>query len=169
MFNKSFQISFLPLVLAVLFGAIVLSNSALAADKVTFLYGSFYRSVDTTDLEHLVETGEAKGLLESVLELGDLDPEGIRRLLVKKHDLSLRKTSSLVTSPFGRALLRKFGKAISPRRSRQNGDKALSSAVILSIADDDMLQVIEVVRNYPTDMAVDLVELKKLLDDFSGK
>ena len=156
------------MVLAAVFGALALSKSALGAEKVTFLYGSFYRSVETADLEHLVETGEAKGLLASVLELGKIDPEGIRDVLVKKHDLSLRKTSSLVTSPFGRALLRKFGSAISPRRSRQNGDKALSSAVILSIADDDMLQVIEVVRNYPTDMAVDLVELKKLLDDFSG-
>jgi hypothetical protein len=157
----------LTILFAILFS--LFASSSFAADRITFIYGSFYRSIDVSELEELVETGEASGLMGAVLELGKIDKSSIRDLLTKEHDLSVRKISSLMSSPFGRALLRKFGKSIFPRRSRTNGDKALSSAVTLSVADDDTLQVIEIFRHYPTDVGVDLVELKKLVEDLAGK
>jgi hypothetical protein len=143
------------------------SSSIYAAERVTFFIGSFYRSVDVSELEHTVETGEAVGLLADVLKAGKMDASEVVDILTKRHKFTLRNMSNLAHSPFGKAILRKFDKVIFPRHSRRYGEQALRSAIILSVAEDDELQILELLQNYPTNIGVDLIEAKKLSEKLS--
>lgn len=144
---------------------LLFSMPSFAADRITFIYGSFYRSVETAELEEMIKTGQASGLISDVIRVAGGDDKSFIEALTKKHDVPFRNINSLVKTPFGAALLKKVGQGIFPRRSRLNGDKALSSAIIMSIHADDKLQMIELIRNYPTDMGIDLHTLANIAKD----
>lgn len=148
----------LAIIALILFG----SGTAYSAEKITFMLGAMYRSVEVAELEEIIETGDSDGLVSQILSVGKMDNKEFIRMLTKPHKFSLTNMGSLTSSPFGRAILKKLGKAIFPRRSRANGDKALASAIVMSVADDGYFQVIEIIKNYPTDIGVDLVEAKKI-------
>ena len=129
------------------------------------MYGSFYRSVETAELEEMVKTGQASGLISDVIRLSGGDDKSFIEALSKKHDVPFRNMKTLINTPLGNSILKKIGAGIFPRRSRINGDKALSSAIIMSIHADDKLQMIELIRNYPTDMGIDLHTLANIAKD----
>ena len=50
-------------------GLSALANPGLAATDVTLVSGAFRRSIAVDDIEHLAETGEARGLLGQLVDL----------------------------------------------------------------------------------------------------
>ena len=70
-------------------GLIALASPGRAAKDVALVSGAFRRSIPVKDIEHLANTGEAKGLLEQLLLLSKQDPENVAKLLNQKLDLSL--------------------------------------------------------------------------------
>ena len=138
---------------------------ALGAERITVFVGTFNRSIMVTDLEHLINKGSSRGLLRDALKLAKVDEEQVIELLTKKHQFSLKNMVSLTNSSFGKSILKKFEKIIFPRLSRKHGVAALRSALITSVAEDETLQVIELLQNYPTNIGIDIVEAKRLYDD----
>ena len=127
-----------PKILAVLLG---LSLSAAtpglqvqAAEQVLFVSGAFRRSIPVADLEHLAQTGEARGLLGDVLRFGRQDPASVAKMLNQQLSLPLVLTSRLLSTRIGEALLQRLAGIFSPLRAPQKGVQAIRGALITGLA-----------------------------------
>ena len=65
-------------------GLTALTSPVLAAKDVALVSGAFRRSIPVNDIEHLADTGEARGLLKQLLALSKQDPENVSKLLNQK-------------------------------------------------------------------------------------
>jgi hypothetical protein len=110
----------------------------------------------------LAEAGVAEGLVGSFVNLGNADPKAFQDALNKEVEMDLVEMSNMLSTKMGEVVLKTVSIAIAPRRSNQNGHKALRSAIILSLADDNVLTPIEVINNYPTDARINVVEAIKI-------
>lgn len=127
-----------PKLLAVLLG---LSLSAAApglpvhaAEQVVFVSGAFRRSIPVADLEHLAQTGEARGLLRDVLHFSRQDPASVSKLLNQQLSLPLVLTSRLLSTRIGEALLQRLAGICAPLRAPQMGVQAIRGALITGLA-----------------------------------
>ncbi|CAK6687699.1 alpha/beta hydrolase [Synechococcus sp. BA-124 BA4] len=127
-----------PKLLAVLLG---LSLSAAApglpvhaAEQVVFVSGAFRRSIPVADLEHLAQTGEARGLLRDVLHFSRQDPASVSKLLNQQLSLPLVLTSRLLSTRIGEALLQRLAGIFAPLRAPQKGVQAIRGALITGLA-----------------------------------
>ena len=73
------------------------------------MYGSFYRSVETAELEEMVKTGQASGLISDVIRLSGGDDKSFIEALSKKHDVPFRNMKTLINTPLGNSILKKIG------------------------------------------------------------
>lgn len=129
----------------------------LSAERVVFsipVLGDFYVAVDS--LETFAETGEitpdfnfyAKRLSPRALDR-------LRRVLRHNLDVSLTNVWRLTTMPMGEDYLKRVGQIVSTHPNR-NGFYALRSALILAAADTEGLNLLNIIRQFPTkDMRLD--------------
>ena len=95
-------------------GLSALANPGLAATDVTLVSGAFRRSIAVNDIEHLAETGEARGLLGQLVDLSGQDPEDVAKLLNQNLNLPLVLTSRLINTRIGEAIIRRVAQIIYP-------------------------------------------------------
>jgi hypothetical protein len=124
--------------LAVLLGlslsAVTPGLQAQAAQQVVFVSGAFRRSIPVADLEHLAQTGEARGLLGDVMRFSNQDPASVSKLLNQQLSLPLVLTSRLLSTRIGEALLQRLATIFSPLRAPQMGVQAIRGALITGLA-----------------------------------
>ena len=149
-------------------GLIALASPARAAKDVALVSGAFRRSIPVKDIEHLANTGEARGLLEQLLVLSEQDPENVAKLLNQKLDLPLVLTSRLINTRIGEAIIRRVGQILYPIHTPQPevSIPALRAAVINGLHNSsDGLTAVDFLKAYPNEvLAVNLPALFSVID-----
>lgn len=145
-----------------------LASPALAAKDVALVSGAFRRSIPVKDIEHLANTGEARGLLEQLLVLSEQDPENVAKLLNQKLDLPLVLTSRLINTRIGEAIIRRVGQILYPIYTPQPeiSIPALRAGVINGLHNSgDGLTAVDFLKAYPNEvLAVNLPALFSVID-----
>ncbi|MEM9245135.1 MAG: alpha/beta hydrolase [Cyanobacteria bacterium P01_F01_bin.153] len=142
----------------------LMPTAGRCAEEVRLHYSIFSVTVDVEDLETLAETGEARPLLETYLNLGGQSPASARQLLNRPVEINANLLNTALAGPWGDALLGRFSHAISPSQDPSNyrhqglrGDDrqwaiaALREAAKTSVKDDNQLTLLEFIQNYPAD------------------
>ena len=149
-------------------GLTALASPALAAMDVALVSGAFRRSIPVKDIEHLANTGEARGLLEQLLVLSEQDPENVAKLLNQKLDLPLVLTSRLINTRIGEAIIRRVGQILYPIYTPQPeiSIPALRAGVINGLHNSgDGLTAVDFLKAYPNEvLAVNLPALFSVID-----
>ena len=149
-------------------GLTALASPALAAKDVALVSGAFRRSIPVKDIEHLANTGEARGLLEQLLVLSEQDPENVAKLLNQKLDLPLVLTSRLINTRIGEAIIRRVGQILYPIYTPQPevSIPALRAGVINGLHNSgDGLTAVDFLKAYPNEvLAVNLPALFSVID-----
>ena len=149
-------------------GFTALASPALAAKDVALVSGAFRRSIPVKDIEHLANTGEARGLLEQLLVLSEQDPENVAKLLNQKLDLPLVLTSRLINTRIGEAIIRRVGQILYPIYTPQPevSIPALRAGVINGLHNSgDGLTAVDFLTAYPNEvLAVNLPALFSVID-----
>ncbi|WP_370455488.1 alpha/beta hydrolase [Synechococcus sp. RSCCF101] len=123
-----------------------------AAERVAFVSGAFRRSIPVADLEHLAETGQARGLLADVLRFSNQDPETVSGLLNQGISLPLVLTSRLMNTRIGTAIIERVAQIVYPLNSPRSGVPAFRAAVILGLDNGEgRLTPVGWLKAYPTD------------------
>ena len=149
-------------------GLTALAGPALAAKDVALVSGAFRRSIPVNDIEHLANTGEARGLLEQLLVLSEQDPDNVAKLLNQKLDLPLVLTSRLINTRIGEAIIRRVGQILYPIYTPQPevSIPALRAGVINGLHNSgDGLTAVDFLKAYPNEvLAVNLPALFSVID-----
>ena len=149
-------------------GLTALASPALAAIDVALVSGAFRRSIPVKDIEHLANTGEARGLLEQLLVLSEQDPENVAKLLNQKLDLPLVLTSRLINTRIGEAIIRRVGQILYPIYTPQPevSIPALRAGVINGLNNSgEGLTAVDFLKAYPNEvLAVNLPALFSVID-----
>ena len=149
-------------------GLIALASPARAAKDVALVSGAFRRSIPVKDIEHLANTGEARGLLEQLLVLSEQDPENVAKLLNQKLDLPLVLTSRLINTRIGEAIIRRVGQILYPIYTPQPevSVPALRAGVINGLNNSgEGLTAVDFLKAYPNEvLAVNLPALFSVIE-----
>ncbi|PSN80826.1 dienelactone hydrolase, partial [filamentous cyanobacterium CCP4] len=138
-------------------GAILLLGLPARAE-IFFRYGLVERSVSTSSLETLVESGQLTDDLAFYVDLADLteaEVEQLRQNLDRPLEVDGVLLSRFLYSNLGEELLEQVG-AILQTRAGGNGKLALRAALIQAATSPEGLSAINVVRSLPTDMLVNV-------------
>ncbi len=149
-------------------GLIAIASPVLAAKDVALVSGAFRRSIPVKDIEHLANTGEARGLLKQLLALSKQEPDNVAKLLNQKLDLPLVLTSRLINTRIGEAILRRVGQIIYPIYTPQPDVSipALRSGVVNGLhKSNDGLTAVGFLKAYPNEvLAVNLPALFSVIE-----
>ncbi|PSN14629.1 dienelactone hydrolase, partial [filamentous cyanobacterium CCT1] len=129
-----------------------------ARAEIFFRYGLVERSVSTSSLETLVESGQLTDDLAFYVDLADLteaEVEQLRQNLDRPLEVDGVLLSRFLYSNLGEELLEQVG-AILQTRAGGNGKLALRAALIQAATSPEGLSAINVVRSLPTDMLVNV-------------
>lgn len=144
-------------------GLTALAHPAHAATDVALVSGAFRRSIAVKDIEHLAETGEARGLLGQLIDLSGQDPEDVAKLLNQNLNLPLVLTSRLINTRIGEAIIRRVAQIIYPIYTPQADVSipAIRAGVINGLhSGANGLTAVNFLKAYPNDvMAVNLPAL----------
>jgi hypothetical protein len=122
-----------------------------AADNLVFVSGAFRRSITVDDLQHLAETGEARGLLSDVIRISEQDPATVSGLLNQSISLPVSLVSRLLGTRIGEALLERLAQIFHPLKAPGVGVPALRSAIVMGLVEGDgEISAISFLRAYPT-------------------
>ena len=161
---------------AVLVGGVLLagypgiSTGVHAAENVVFVSGAFRRSIAVADMEHLAQTGEARGLLADLLQFTRQKPAEVAKLLKAELSLPLVLTTRLLNTRIGEAILARVAQIIYPLKARQAGRPALRAGVINGLVQGDgQLNAIGFLRAYPvSDLEVNIPALLAVMQKASS-
>ncbi len=125
--------------------------AAQAADNLVFVSGAFRRSIPVDDLQHLAETGQARGLLSDVIRISEQDPATVSELLNQSISLPVSLVSRLLATRIGEAVLDRLAQIFHPLNAPGVGVPALRSAIVMGLVEGDgEISAISFLRAYPT-------------------
>lgn len=152
------------------FGLGLGAPAALAAENLVFVSGAFRRSIAVSDLEHLAETGEPRGLLRDVLRFSNQEPAEVAELLNQSISLPVTLVSRLLNTRIGEALLDRMAQIFYPLRAPGVGVPALRSAIVMGLVEGNgELSAISFLRAYPTnELEVNIPNLLSLVRQASS-
>ncbi|MBE9157754.1 alpha/beta hydrolase [Nodosilinea sp. LEGE 06152] len=129
-----------------------------AAEAIFFRYGPVERSVSTSSLETLIESGQLTDDLAyyvNLVKLSEAEVEQLRQNLNRPLEVDGVLLSRFLYSNLGEELLEQVG-AILQTRVGDNGKLALRAALIQAATSAEGLSPINVVRSLPTDMQINV-------------
>lgn len=144
------------------------SNYTLQDKRLYFIYGPLIRSISVKDIEIFAQRGIANGDIGNILKFGKIDANALRGQLTKEYTLDLVETTNILNNAVGVAILNKLGEAVHPHLTRTASAQAVRSAIVLSLQDDNKLTPLEVLKNLPVDMDVEIEAVLKLKDELAG-
>jgi hypothetical protein len=144
------------------------SNFSVQEKRIYFIYGPLIRSVSVQDLEDFAAQGIAKGDIGNLIKFGRLDSNVLRAQLSKEYELDLVETTNILNNSLGVAILTKLGDAVHPHLTKTASVQAVRSAIVMSLQDDNKLTPIEVLKNLPVDMDVEVETVLKLKDELGA-
>lgn len=127
-----------------------------AAEQIRLNYGPLGFSIAVEDLETFVQNGDADGALKMFLASLSLEQQNqIRGALQSRYDVSPVTVAQFSYTSSGEQLLQEAGELVKTP-ARQNGFYGIRSASILAAADPKGLSIINWLRQFPTDIQIDL-------------
>jgi Alpha/beta hydrolase of unknown function (DUF1400) len=145
--------------------SLVSLSSFADAKRITLRLGVIEMYVPTAELQTLADTGEAKGNLAQLLKLAKVSPDQIAGTINFEIYKDAWSTMKMLDSEVGQILLNTVGRAIQTPKNVANA-KALSSAIILSAADDERISLLDILAKYPFgEIVVDIPEAQKLMKE----
>ncbi len=158
--KRTFLISF---ILSIFY---ILPIEAIAAEKITFSFLIFTRSVSVNELEEFIKTGERKGLLKRLIK--EKEKESVKALLIKEHKAPIQLTSRLLYSDIGEIILTRVSKIIYPFKLKNEKLSVLaikSSAIKAINKKEESITVLRFLKMYPSkNIAIDVGELVKVMN-----
>lgn len=148
--------------------ALLLALPVRAAERIRFTYGLLGLSVSVDDLETFAEGGPLKGNVRTLLSR--LSPEAqdsLRGVLQARYDVDPVLVSQFSYTTSGEQLLDEAG-ALLQTTSGQNGARAIRAALVLAAADPEGLSLLNFIRQFPTDIRVDVGQALAIARDFSA-
>jgi hypothetical protein len=141
-----------------------------AAENLVFVSGAFRRSIAVADLEHLAQTGQARGLLADVLRFSKQNPKEIAKLLNQSLSLQVTLVSRLLNTRIGEAILERLAQIVYPLRASRAGVPALRSAMVMGVVNGNgSISPLSFFRAYPAqEMEVSIPALMNLLSKASS-
>jgi hypothetical protein len=130
-------------------GWLLLSQSAIAAERVVMRYGPFERSASVEELARFVETGETTRQLRAYFRMSGQDPEQFRQLLGREFEVDVVTLDRVLNNIVGDVVLDQIGNFVHTPSGETNRE-AMRSALVLSASDGGKVSLIEVMQNYPT-------------------
>ncbi|MBW4485434.1 MAG: alpha/beta hydrolase [Tildeniella torsiva UHER 1998/13D] len=129
-----------------------------AAEAIFFSYGPVERSVSTSSLETLLESGELTDDLAfyvNLVGLSEAEVAQLRENLDRPLEVDGVLLSRFLYTGLGEELLDQVG-VILKTRAGDNGKLSLRAALIQAATSPEGLSAINVVRSLPTDMQIDI-------------
>lgn len=117
--------------------------------SLVFVFGAFRPAITVGDLTRFAETGELSRGWRNYLGFAGIDPEDFRKALTQEVAADLVSLDHLLHTLPGELLLYKVGEILQTPTGNETIE-ALRSAIILSLADDNRLSLLELLQNYPT-------------------
>jgi hypothetical protein len=145
----------------------VRESKVTSSRQISIVFGPIKRSITLEQLQKFASTGTAEGDIGNFISLAKLDKAMIRARLTDMIEKDLMEMDRALNSEIGVAILTKLGTALHPAKSKGTEVQALRAAIILSLADDNKMSILEVIEKLPVDMFVDVQSLLKLKDEIS--
>jgi len=127
----------------------VASRRALSAERVVFTYGGLTQSIPLSELQDFADTGEISSSLETLLDYGDQNPFFMRWILRQEFPADTKVVSDLLNTNPGEYVLSQTGNIVGSKAERANV-KALRGALVKSASDNNLVSLMELLANYPT-------------------
>lgn len=146
----------LPALIIGTISAILPALPLQAAEQIRLNYGPLGFSIAIEDLEKFIQDGNAGGTLK--MFLASLSPEQqnqIRGALQSRYDVNPVTVAQFSYTSSGEQLLQEAGELVKTP-ARQNGFYGIRSASILAAADPKGLSIINWLRQFPTDIQINL-------------
>ena len=134
---------------SLLWGGGMMSESAIAAERIVLVSGAWRRSVSIEDITTFVETGETSPGLDEYFQTTKHDPTVVILMLTSPVTADLSLLDQALNNILGEVFLDQLGTMIRTPADRSNRE-ALRSALILSAKDDNQVSLLELMQNYPT-------------------
>ncbi|WP_088888896.1 alpha/beta hydrolase [Leptolyngbya ohadii] len=135
-------------------------SPARSAETIHFQYGLLERTLQVRSLEEFAETGEVNPELRSFFDFLKVDlqkQQEFRQILTEPVQISPVLLSQFFYTGLGAGFLTQFGSYIRTE-ANNNGFYALRSAIILAAGNPEGLSLLNVLREYPTNMRVDVAQ-----------
>ncbi len=145
---------------------LIIPSNAIAAEKITFSFLIFTRSIDIEEIEAFSKSGHSKGFLKQLIKREE--KEGIQKLLLNEYKSPIELTSRLLYSDIGEVILKRLSKIIYPFRLKQEKASvlALKASTIKAIdKDKETITLLKFLKAYPSKViAIDVTELVKVMN-----
>jgi hypothetical protein len=129
--------------------ALGLGSPSLGAEQVVLRYSILQESIPVQDFSQLSRRGEVSPRLGGYLALANKQPEDLRRWLNQSVQASPELLSQVLNGFLGQYLLGQISEVFHTP-SQKASPEALRGALITSAQNDNQVQVIEILENYPT-------------------
>lgn len=124
-------------------------SRASSSEKVIFTDGGLSQSVSLEELQDFADTGKVSPALNTLLKHGEQNPFIIRRILRQEFPANNRLISDLLNTIPGEYVLSQTGNIVSSKTEIANVT-ALRGALVTSASDNNLISLIELLENYPT-------------------
>ncbi len=138
--------------IAILVAGITISLSpyrAKASEEIIFTYGGATQSVSLEELQVFAATGELSPALDFLLNFSKQNPSMMRWILKQEFPANIKLVYDLLNTAPGEYVLSQTSNVVSSKSERANVT-ALRGALVASASDDNMISLIELLENYPT-------------------
>lgn len=127
-----------------------------AAERIHFQYGFLARSVTFEEIETFATEGRAEGSLKPLLSrLGPERQKQLQAVLLSRYEVDLILVNRFSYTSSGRQLLLEAGEVLQTEAGL-NGLYALRGALTLAAADPEGLTLLNLLRQYPTNLRIDV-------------
>ncbi|ELR97470.1 alpha/beta hydrolase [Gloeocapsa sp. PCC 73106] len=158
----------LKLTLLAIFSNLCLSTPAYAASTIYLIYGPFNFSLPVESLTTFTESGEIDKKLSFYLNfLSEEERLQLRKFLNTRFDIKPFTLYKLGNTYAGKSLIHLLGKGIQIPGGR-NGYYAIRGSLIQTALSTEGLTIINVIRNFPTDIQIDVSYLLKLIKEINS-
>ena len=138
--------------IAALFAGIAVAltpSRAIASEEVIFTYGGATQSVSLGELQTFAQTGETGAALDFLLGFGNQNPLMIRWIMKQEFPANTKLIYDLLNTAPGEYVLSQTSTVLGSKSERANV-QALRGALVKSASNDNVISLIELLENYPT-------------------
>jgi hypothetical protein len=124
-------------------------SQASSAEKVIFTYGGLTQSIPLEELQDFANTGEVSPALNTVFKHEQQNPFVVRWILNQEFPANNKLISDVLNTVPGEYVLSQTGNVVSSNTEKADVT-ALRGTLIASASDNQLVSLIELLENYPT-------------------
>lgn len=142
-------------------------SRASSSEKVIFTDSGLSQSVSLEELQDFADTGKVSPALNTLLKHGKQNPFVMRWILRQEFPANNKLISDLLNTVPGEYVLSQTGNVVSSKTEIANVT-ALRGALVTSASDNNLISLMELLENYPTqEVYVNGKILVKLRENFA--